>query len=111
MVEEKPYIPASVRHGGFQSERLDKKSLESLDAFFAKYIKYRSDVTNGMIGKTAQFWAMYLDIMRYQTMAYTAVQENGLKLLMFCWQQFLPLYFVLNKLHYARYEFFPVIAF
>ena len=25
LVEEKPYIPASVRHGGFQPERLDKK--------------------------------------------------------------------------------------
>ena len=111
LVEEKPYIPASVRHGDFQPERLDKKSLESLDAFFAKYTKYRSDVSNGKIGKTAQFWTMYLDIMRYQTMAHTAVQENDLKSLMFCWQQFLPLYFALNKLHYARYEVFPVIAF
>ena len=35
LVEEKPYILASVRHGDFQPERLDKKSLESLDAFFA----------------------------------------------------------------------------
>ena len=116
LVEEKPYIPASVRHGDFQPERLDTgvtrcKSLESLDAFFAKYTKYRSEVSNGKIGKTAQFWTMYLDIMRYQTMAHTAVLENDLKSFMFCWQQFLPLYFALNKLDYARYEVFLVIAF
>ena len=111
LVEEKPYIPGSVRHGDFQPERFDKKSLKSLEspgAFFTKYTKYRSDVR---IGKTAQFWTMYLDIMRYQTVAHTAVQENDLKSLMFSWQQFLPLYFALNKLHYARYEVFPVIAF
>ena len=86
LVEEKPYIPVSVRNGDFQSERLDEKSPESLDAFFTKYTKYRSDVSNGKINKTAQFWTMYLDIMRYQTMAHTAVQENDLKSLMFCWQ-------------------------
>ena len=85
--------------------------LESLDAFFAKCTKYRSDVSDEKIGKTAQFWTMYLDIMRYQTMTHTAVQENDLKLLMFCWQQFLSLYFALSKLHYARYEVFLVIAF
>ena len=73
LVEEKPYIPAFVRHGDFQQERLDKKSLESLDAFFAKLTKYGSDVSNGKIGKTAEFWTMYLDIMRYQAMAHTAV--------------------------------------
>ena len=78
LVEEKPYIPASVRQGDFQPQRLDKKSLESLDAFFAKYTKYRSDVSNEKIGKTAQVWTMYLDIMRYQTMAHTAVQKNVL---------------------------------
>ena len=73
--------------------------------------KYRSVLSNGKIGKKAQFWTMYLDIMRYQTMAHTAVQENDLKSFVFCWQELLPLYFALNKLHYARYEVFPVIAF
>ena len=111
LAEEKPYIPASVRHGDFQLERLGKKSLESLDAFFAKYTKYRSDMSNGKIGKTDQFWTMYLDIMRYQTMAHTTVQENDLRSLIFSQQQFLPCYFVLNKLYYAGYEVFPVIAF
>ena len=112
LVEETPYIPASVRHGDFQLERLDKKSLDSLDAFSAKYTKYtKYNVSNGKIDKTTQFWTMYLDLMHYQTVAHTAVQENDLKSLMFCWQQFPPLYFVLNKLHYGRYEVFPVITF
>ena len=92
-------------------ERLDKKSLESLDAFSAKYTKYRNNVSSGKIDKTAQLWTMYLDLMRYQTVAHTPVQENDLKSLMFCWQQFPPLYFALNKLHYGRCEVFPVMTF
>ena len=63
LVEEKPYIPVSLRNGDFQLERLDEKLPESLDAFFTKYTKYRSDVSNRKINKTAQFWTMYLDIM------------------------------------------------
>ena len=69
---------------------------------FNKYESYRNDVRNGRIGRTAQFWSLYLDLTRYQTMAHTAVQENDTKSLMFCWRQYLPLYFALNKLHYAR---------
>ena len=41
-----------------------------------------------------------MDLMRYQVMAHTAVQENDIDVLLYCWKKFLPMYFSLNKLHY-----------
>ena len=89
----------------------------SLDVFFDKYATYRQKVSTGTIGKTAQFWMIYLDLMRAQTMAHTAVQENDWKSLMYCWKQFLSIYFALNKRNYARYLFIyqsielPILSF
>ena len=51
---------------------------------------------NGTIGKTAQYWLIYMDLMKYQTMAHTAVQENETSTLTYCMK-------FINKLHYARY--------
>ena len=117
LFDEKPYIPASLREVNFKINELDKTSLESLDVFFDKYATYRQKVSTGTIGKTAQFWMIYLDLMRAQTMAHTAVQENDWKSLMYCWKQFLPIYFALNKRNYARYLFIyqsielPILSF
>ena len=117
LFDEKPYIPASLREVNFKINELDKTSLESLDVFFDKYATYRQKVSTGTIGKTAQFWMIYLDLMRAQTMAHTAVQENDWKSLMYCWKQFLPMYFALNKRNYARYLFkyqsteLPILSF
>ena len=77
LVEEKPHIPVPLRDLDIVSKKkMDERLMEALKILFAKYDKYRRDVHNGKIGKTAQFWTMYLDIMRTQTMAHTAVQEN-----------------------------------
>ena len=105
LFDEKLYIPASLREVNFKINKLDETSLESLDVFFDKYATYRQKVSTGTIGKTAQFWMMYLDLMGAQTMAHTAVQENYWKSLMYYWKQFLPMYFGLNKRNYARHLF------
>ena len=36
---------------------------------------------------------------KYQIMAHTAIQENDLSILFHCWKKFLPMYFMMNKVH------------
>ena len=98
---EKPNIPVALRD--FKILELDEPSSNSLNGLISKYMTYRQEVSNGRIGKTAQFWMIYLNMMQVQTMAHTAVQENDWNSLMHCWKEFLPLYFILNKTNYARY--------
>ena len=102
LVEEKPNIPVALRSLDLKSDKMSASLAKDFDELFTNYESFRSDVRGGKIGRTAQFWTLYLDLMRHQTMAHTAVQENDIKSLMFCWKQYLPLYFALNKLHYAR---------
>ena len=101
LVQEKPHIPAILRQAT-TFNNMEENLMNSMNVFFARYESFRQDVRDGKIGKTAQFWMIYLDLMRIQTMAHTAVQENDWKSLMYCWKRFLPMYFALNKLHYAR---------
>ena len=58
--------------------------------------------------KTAQFWILYLDMMRMQHVIYTAVQENDFDARLAAWDYFIPLYFSFNKTNYARYGSFYV---
>ena len=58
------------------------------------FIFYRVD--------TAQFWLMYIDMMKMQYQAHTAVQENNYDLQLHALQQFLPLYLNFNMHSYAR---------
>ena len=100
----KPNIPSELRSmdGKTPVSGINQSTARMLDVLFGKFERYKKNVRNGKLGKTAQFWLLYLDLMRNQTMAHMAVQENDVKSLMFCWKQFLPFYFALNKLHYAR---------
>ncbi|XP_066933544.1 uncharacterized protein [Clytia hemisphaerica] len=103
LFDKSPHIPHALRAVNFEMSKLDDKSSEGLDTFFKKYISYRKEVSTGTIGNTARFWMIYLDLIRAQTMAHTAIQENDWKSLMHCWKEFLPMYFILNKRNYARY--------
>ena len=70
---------------------------------FSLYEKYREDVKNGLLGYTAQFWIIYLNLLRVQHCIHTAVQENDFDLRLFGWEYFVPYYFAFNKMNYARY--------
>ena len=89
---------------------LDEITMEELpenliidDTFTNKYDTFRESARQGDLGKTAQFWLMYMDLMKYQVMAQTAIQENDLETLLFCWKEFIPMYFIMNKRNYARW--------
>ena len=72
------------------------------DNFINRYEAFRESARKGALGKTAQFWLMYMDLMKHQIMAHTAVQENDIETLLYCWKTFIPMYFILNKRNYAR---------
>ena len=82
--------------------------LKQNKAAYIKYAEFREDVRQGCLGKTAQFWLMYLDLMQIQNLIHIAVQENDFELRLTGWKYFLPFYFALNKTNYARYGSFYV---
>ena len=104
LAETKPTIPDKLLELSVEpnSNDVNEELFEASNQLHIKYENYKDLVRKGSIGKTAQFWLNYMDLMRYQVMAHTAVQENDIDVLLYCWKKFLPMYFSLNKLHYAR---------
>ena len=75
---------------------------------FYSYESYHEQARNEILGKTAQFWILYLDMMRMQHVIHTAVQENDFDARLAAWNYFIPLHFTFNKTNYARYRSFYV---
>ena len=99
LTTKKPEIPAILD----EITMIDlPENLTIDDSFSRKYELFRESARTGALGKTAQFWLLYMDLMRYQVMAHTAIQENDFETLVYCWKQFIPMYFVMNKRNYAR---------
>jgi len=76
---------------------------EATTKLFQAYETYRQEVKGGAIGKTAQFWISYLDLMRIQHQIHTSVQTNDFDMRLDSWEKMLPMYFAFNKTNYARY--------
>ena len=85
------------------------------ETFRKSYEQFRESARKGDLGKTAQFWFLYMDLIKYQIMSHTAIQENDLLILFHCWKTILPMYFMMNKVNHARYNpdsspFFAMIS-
>ena len=52
----------------------------------------------------------YLDLFEAQIMAHSAVQTNNLNMLISAWNKFIPVYFVFNRINYARYGSYYVFT-
>ena len=76
---------------------------EDTSKLFQKYEKYRDNVRERRIGKTVQFWILYLDLMRLQHQIHTTVQTNDFDMRLDAWDKMLLMYFAFNKTNYARY--------
>lgn len=102
--EKKPYIPAALTRYYCTSDLklLDREFFKDNPTVIQQYEVFRKEVENGSLGKTAQFWMIYLNLMRMQMLALTSIQENDLDMLICAWKSFLPLYFAMNKVNYAR---------
>ena len=66
--------------------------------FAMNYEIFKQRGTDGRLRKTAAFWIMYLDLMKYQHMTHTTIRENDLKLRIHAWESMLPFYFLFNKI-------------
>ena len=67
------------------------------------YDKFNESIRKGSMGKPAQFWLIYLDLMEHQHRIHIAVQENNFTERIIVWEYFLSFYFATNKINYARY--------
>lgn len=47
-------------------------------------------------------------LVKMQNTIHTAVVENNFEMRIFCWEYFLPFYFTINKINYARYGIYYV---
>ena len=84
-------------------EELTDTLLIQSEAVYCLYSNYLEQVRHGELGKTAQYWLIYLDLMRMQHVIHTAIQENNFQAKLYAWEYFIPSYFVLKKTNYARY--------
>ena len=84
-------------------DSFDDAIVDMLGPLAYQYESYKEKARSGELGKTPQYWLIYLDLMYLQTMVHSAVQENDIDKLGFAWYSFLPYYFVLDKQNYARY--------
>ena len=96
-------VPPLLSSVSTDPELLNSRVIDDTIPFAKAYEKFRDAARNGSLGKTAKFWQVYLDLMRYQHMSHPAVLENDIEMRLFCWKMFLPFYFALNKMNYARY--------
>ena len=69
---------------------LEKETiLASCQNIVQNYESFKQRVRDGELGETAKLWVMYLDLMKYQQMAHTAVQESDLEMRILAWERML----------------------
>ena len=87
---------------------VDESLLAEAAMLFCSSESYCEQARNGSLGMTAQFWILYLDMIRMQHVTHTAVQENDFDASLAAWDYFILLYFTFNKINYAWYNSFYV---
>ena len=61
-----------------------------MDSFSNHYKSYENNIKNGDLKKIPRFWLMYMDLIKQQHLAHSAVQENNMEMLIHAWQLFVP---------------------
>ena len=100
---QKPTIPDEFNKIVADPDSFEKSLITSRANLISRYQQFKTDVRNGKLGKTAQFWMMYIDLMELQQLAHTSIQTNDYDMRLYAWENILPYYFALNKVNYARY--------
>ena len=103
---EKTRITTKLQEVALDPLSYSEAVVHNSEEFFKSYGDYFQSTLNGDNGKTAQYWARYLEVMRMQTMIHTAVQENNLEMRLQAWAYWIPFYFSTNLFNYARYGTF-----
>jgi len=70
---------------------------------FEHFEKYKRDTESGALGKTAQFWAMYIQYVQLYHLLERAVRETDVNLFIATLTPITELFFVTNRHNYARW--------
>ena len=103
---EKTRITTKLQEVALDPLSYSEAVVHNSEEFFKSYGDYFQSTLSGDNGKTAQYWARYLEMMRMQTMIHTAVQENNFEMRLQAWAYWIPFYFSTNLFNYARYGTF-----
>ncbi|MEM7298253.1 MAG: hypothetical protein AAF391_08310 [Bacteroidota bacterium] len=102
--EMKPTFSSTLREFALDpTSKVSSTVLQAAKEEANAYKSYQDKVRAGSLGKTAQFWMLYLDFIRFQHIIHTAIQVNDYDARLECWKYFVPFYFNFNKNNYARY--------
>ena len=75
-----------------------KSLITSCANLISRYQQFKTDVRDGKLGKTAQFWMMYIDLMELQQMAHTSIQTNDYDMRLYAWENIFHIILHLAKL-------------
>ena len=62
------------------ADLINEAIINSTMGISGEYDAFKENIRNGSLGKTAQFWMLYLDAMNMQHIAHTSVQVNNFEL-------------------------------
>ena len=71
-------------------DAFDDSIVDRLRPLATQYESYKEKARMGELGRTPQYWLIYLDLIYLQTMVHSAVQENDIEKLAFAWYSFVP---------------------
>ena len=98
LVTAEPKIPRSLEELPSSIDAI-LTDLTIDETFQKRYKKFHESARKGDRGKTAQFWLLYIHLVKYEIMAHIAIQKNDLSMLFHCWERFLPMCFMMTKVH------------
>ena len=76
---------------------------EAVQEYIKQYNELAQKCLNGELGKTPQYWMIYMKMIdRIQTLHHS-VSANSYDLRRLIWRQSLPFCFATNRVHYSRY--------
>ena len=81
----------------------EMKENEAFCAFFTCYQQFKQSVRDGHLGKTAQFWLSYMDIVWLILTLIKATKMNDLQLHLASLYSLCPILFAYDHTNYARY--------
>ena len=76
---------------------------DAIQDYLNAYLTYREECKRGFLGKTAQLWLSYMDLVRLLLALIYAVKNNDFTLYAYCIHAMNPLFFSFNGQNYARY--------
>ena len=103
------YIPPSYMKFIEITDATETNSVDSIlqNEDFKKFSEYHSqkmsDRLSGKLGKTAQFWLLYVHFIDILQKFHYAIQTNDFDAKLESWKSRLPLFFFFNCTHYSRY--------